>query len=235
MNLILLEPDDFTDGQTAIVRGRRAEHIIRFIKARAGDTLTAGLLGGQTGSAIVTALDDGVVRLEVTLRSEPPLPLPVTLVLALPRPKVLNRVVAASTSLGVKRIVLLNAWKVEKSYWKSPRLDPSSLRAQAIAGLEQACDTVLPSIELRRLFRPFVEDELPAISEGTIRLVAHPGAATPLPRNTTGPVTLVIGPEGGWIAPEIESLERIGFVPVSLGSRILRVESAVAASLSKLF
>jgi RsmE family RNA methyltransferase len=235
MNLILLEPDDFTDGREAVVRGRRAEHIVRVIRAHAGDVLTAGLLGGKTGSARVTAIEDGVVRLEVTLESDPPLPLPVTLVLALPRPKVLNRVIAASTSLGVKRIVLVNAWKVEKSYWKSPRLEPSNLRAQAIAGLEQACDTLLPSIELHRLFMPFVEDALPAISEGTTRLVAHPSASQSLVTKTNGPVTLAIGPDGGWIAQEIASLEAAGFLPVSLGPRILRVESAVAALLSKLF
>ncbi|MFA6956353.1 MAG: 16S rRNA (uracil(1498)-N(3))-methyltransferase [Thermoanaerobaculia bacterium] len=235
MNLILLEPDDFTDGQNAVVRGRRAEHIVRVIRAREGDVLTAGLLGGKTGSASVRTIEDGVVRLEVTLESEPPPPLPVTLVLALPRPKVLNRVIAASTSLGVKRIVLVNAWKVEKSYWKSPRLEPSNLRAQAIAGLEQACDTVLPSIELRRLFRPFVEDELPAIAHGTLRLVAHPSASASIAERTNGPVTLAIGPEGGWIVEEIASLEAAGFLPVSLGPRILRVESAVAALLSKLF
>jgi len=235
MNLILLEPDDFTDGHEAVVRGRRAEHIAKVIRAREGDVLTAGLLGGKTGSAIVSAIDHGVVRLEVTLESEPPPPLPVTLVLALPRPKVLNRVIAASTSLGVKRIVLVNAWKVEKSYWKSPRLEPANLRAQAIAGLEQACDTVLPSIDLRRLFRPFVEDELPAIAHGTLKLVAHPSASAPMAGKTNGPVTLAIGPEGGWIAEEVASLEAAGFLPVSLGPRILRVESAVAALLSKLF
>jgi RsmE family RNA methyltransferase len=193
------------------------------------------MLGGRLGSGTIRAIGPASVSLDLTLDAEPPPRLPVTLVLALPRPKVLNRVIASATSLGVKRVVLINAWKVEKSYWKSPRLEPSNLREQAIAGLEQARDTMLPSIELRRLFRPFVEDELPAIAEGTTKLVAHPRAGAELPGNADGPVTLVIGPEGGWIAPEIESLEKIGFTAVSLGPRILRVETAVAALLSKLF
>ena len=187
------------------------------------------------GIGIVSAIDDRALSLDLTLDRDPPPPLPVVLVLALPRPKVLNRVIASVTSLGVKRIVLVNAWRVEKSYWKSPRLEQANLREQAIAGLEQARDTGLPTIELQRLFRPFVEGELPSLSEGTMRLVAHPGAKVQLPENVDGPVTLVIGPEGGWIVPEVESLERVGFVPVSLGPRILRVETAVAAVLSKLF
>lgn len=235
MNLLLLEPDDFVGDGRAIVRGRRAVHIARVLRARTGETLVAGRLGGPTGTATVVAIDDEAVSLELALDGEPPPPLPVTLVLALPRPKVLNRVIASAASLGVKRIVLVNAWRVEKSYWKSPRLESSNLRAQAIAGLEQARDTILPSIELRRLFRPFVEDELPGLSAGTTRLVAHPAASARVPEKAIGPVTLVIGPEGGWIAQEIASLERAGFAPVSLGPRILRVETAVAALLTKLF
>ncbi|MCM2316442.1 MAG: 16S rRNA (uracil(1498)-N(3))-methyltransferase [Thermoanaerobaculia bacterium] len=235
MNLLLLEPADIVSPSTAVVSGRRAAHVSAVLRSKAGDTLTVGLLGGKIGVGIVGAIDDRRLSLELALDRDPPPPLPVVLVLALPRPKVLNRVIASVTSLGVKRIVLVNAWRVEKSYWKSPRLDPTNLREQAIAGLEQARDTVLPTIELQRLFRPFVEAELPSLSEGTLRLVAHPGAQAPLPENVDGPVTLVIGPEGGWIVPEIESLERAGFVPVSLGPRILRVETAVAAVLSRLF
>src|SRR5262245_35085435 len=171
--------------------------------------------------------------MEVALDRDPPPPLPLTLVLALPRPKVLNRVIAGVASLGVKRVFLVNAWRVEKSYWKSPRLD--HLRDQSILGLEQARDTMLPSIELRRLFRPFVEDELPAIVCGTRALVAHPAASAECPGDVREAVTLAIGPEGGFIAEEIASLERAGFEPVTIGARVLRVETAVAAIIGRLF
>jgi len=193
-----------------------------------GDELVAGVAGGKLGLARVTSMSDDAVELDVTLDRDPPPPLELTLVLALPRPKVLNRVVAAATSMGIKRMFLINAWRVEKSYWKSPRLSDENLRAQAIAGLEQSRDTILPSIELRRFFRRFVEDELPSLARGTRALVAHPGAREACPRDVREPVTLVIGPEGGFIAEEIASLERAGFAAVSLGARILRVETAVA-------
>ena len=134
--------------------------------------------------------------------------------------------------MGIKRMFLINAWRVEKSYWKSPKV--AQLRAPAILGLEQARDTVMPQIELRRVFRPFVEQELPSISANTLALVAHPAAADACPRDVRQPVTLAIGPEGGFIAEEIASLERVGFRAVHFGARILRVETAMAALVARL-
>ena len=233
MNLILLFDDDFIARGRVRLTGRRLRHVATVHRAAAGAELTVGMAGGRVGRGRVVRLDAQALEMDVALDGEPPPPLPLTLVLALPRPKVLNRVVAGATSLGVKRLFLVNAWRVEKSYWKSPRLD--HLRDQAILGLEQAKDTVLPSIELRRFFLPFVEDELPSIARGTRALVAHPGAAAACPRAVGGPVTLAIGPEGGFIAEEIASLERIGFEAVSVGARVLRVETAVAAIIGRLF
>jgi RsmE family RNA methyltransferase len=183
----------------------------------------------------VTRLDGQALELEVTLDRLPPPKLPLTLVLALPRPKVLNRVLAAATSLGAARIYLVNAWKVEKSYWKSPRLAEANLLLQRILGLEQARDTRLPELHLRRLLRPFAEDELPGLLAGTTALLAHPGAAAVCPRAVAGPVTLVIGPEGGFIPAEVDLLGRSGCLPVDLGPRILRVETALAAIVGRLF
>jgi len=234
MNLILLFDEDFVAPGVARLRGRRLAHVTSVHRATIGDSLTVGVAGGRIGAGVVTRLDE-VLELQVTLDRDPPAPLPLTLVLALPRPKVLNRVIASATSLGVKRIVLVNAWRVEKSYWKSPRLSDENLLAQRILGLEQARDTLLPTIELRRLFRPFVEDELPSIVGNTLALVAHPIASRECPRAVTQPVTLAIGPEGGFIAQEIESLQRVGFEAVSLGERVLRVETAVAALIARLF
>jgi len=233
MNLILLFDGDFIAADRVRLSGRRAAHIRDVHRAAAGDELTIGIANGRIGRGRVLRMDDEI-EMEVVLDRDPPPPLPLTLVLALPRPKVLNRVIAAATSMGVKRIFLINAWRVEKSYWKSPRLSDDNLRAQVIAGLEQARDTALPSIELRRFFRRFVEDELPSLVRGTRALVAHPGARDACPRNVREPVTLVVGPEGGFIAEEIASLERAGFTPASIGERILRVETAVAFLVSRI-
>jgi RsmE family RNA methyltransferase len=235
MNLVLLFKDDFlTDAAVRLV-GRRLEHMRSVHRVALGDEVTVGLLGGGIGRGRVTRLEREVLDLQITLEDPPPPKLPLTLVLALPRPKVLNRVVAAATSLGVARIYLVNAWRVEKSYWNSPRLSAENLLAQQVLGLEQAKDTVLPELHLRRLLRPFVEEELPAIARDTLALVAHPGSGEVCPRSVAQPVTLAIGPEGGFIPAEIDLLGRAGFQAVDLGPRILRVETAVAALTARLF
>lgn len=234
MNLILLFPDDFIDARRVRLAGRRLRHVSDVHRAAVGDSLVVGVADGAIGRGVVTRLDGEALEMEVTLDGEPPAPLAVTLVVALPRPKVLNRVVAAASSMGVKRLFLINAWRVEKSYWSSPRLAPDNLLLQSILGLEQARDTRLPVIETRRLFRPFVENELPSIAAGSRALVAHPSAGAACPRGVREAVTLAIGPEGGFIDEEIASLARIGFTPVAIGLRILRVETALAYTLGLL-
>ncbi|HQP10779.1 MAG TPA: 16S rRNA (uracil(1498)-N(3))-methyltransferase [Candidatus Omnitrophota bacterium] len=236
MNLILLFSDDFIDdGKCVRLSGRRFEHVRKVHRVAVGDELCVGLCGGLIGTGRVTVLNEKVLEMNVAFRSYPPLPLPVTLALALPRPIMLKRVLASATSMGVKRIILFHSHRVEKSFWKSPALNEAHIKEQLILGLEQAKDTLLPTVELKPLFKPFVEDDLPAMAKDTLCLVAHPESADPCPSNVAGPVTLVVGPEGGLIPYEIEKLRSLGFLSVHLGKRILRVETAVPALLSKLF
>ena len=236
MNLIFLFSDDFIDGTNRVrLEGRRLGHVLDVHRAQVGDELCVGLVNDRIGMGRITFLDKSTLEMDVNLTLLPPLALPVTLVLALPRPKVLRRVLRAVSALGVKRIILLNCFRVEKSFWQSPFLGPEAIQEQLVLGLEQAKDTTLPDVLLRPLFKPFVEDELPGLMKGTLPLVAHPTAAQACPRNVNQPVTLVIGPEGGFIPYEIEKLIDCGFTAVQMGERILSVETAVPALLSRLY
>jgi len=194
-----------------------------------------GILCGRIGTGKVILLTPSVLGMEVRFAGPPSQKLPLTLLLGLPRPKVLRRLLRSASCLGVKRIILINSHRVEKSYWQSPFLGEATLKEQLIIGLEQARDTILPEVLLRPLFKPFVEDELPALIHGTLPLVAHPAASAACPRNIGHPVTLVVGPEGGFISYEIELLVSRGFSVVQLGDRILSLETAVPALLSRLF
>ncbi len=204
-------------------------------RATVGDDLRVGSAGGRIGTGKVVTINQSALEMDVQFDQEPPVKLPLTIILALPRPKVLRRVLRSMSAMGVDRIILLNSFRVEKSYWSSPLLHPEYLREQLVLGLEQAGDTVLPEILLRPLFKPFVEDELPGFAEGTRSLVADPSASALCPRDIQHPVTLAVGPEGGFISYEIEKFISCGFTPVRISGRILSVETAVPALVSRLF
>ena len=235
MNLLLLEDADFTADDRAILRDRRLAHLHEVHRAQVGDSLRVGRLGGLMGEARLLRLDASEAELAVTLDQPPPAKLPLTLLLAVPRPKMLKRTLQTISAMGVARLVLVNSYRVEKSFWQTPFLQPAAIREQLLLGLEQARDTCLPEVSLEQRFKPFVEDRLPQMLAGSRGLVAHPGDFPACPRALDEPVTLAIGPEGGWIPYEVEMLRAAGLSPVQLGERILRVETAVPALIARLF
>jgi len=235
MNLALLFEEDFVDADRVILRGRRLTHLQSILKVTAGDSIPVGRADGNMGMGEVLGLTDAEAELRVTLDQTPPAPLPLTLVLAMPRPKMFRRILQTCAALGVKDIWLINSYKVEKSFWQTPWLSEEQVRENLTLGLEQAKDTVMPRVQIRKLFKPFVEDELPALIEGKQALVAHPGTSTPCPVHLNRPSLLCIGPEGGFIPYEVEKLEEAGCRGVHLGPRILRMETAVPVLVSRLF
>jgi len=181
----------------------------------------------------VLRLDERELVIRASLTEAPPARPGIDLLLALPRPKALRRILPSAASLGVDRIVLVNAARVEKSYFDSAVLAPEAMRELLILGLEQARDTRLPDLLVRKRFRPFVEDELDSLWPGAARFVAHPAAEAAA---SGGPerAVVAIGPEGGWVPFEIELLRARGFTPFTLGPRPLRVEVALPYALGML-
>ncbi|HEY6004496.1 MAG TPA: 16S rRNA (uracil(1498)-N(3))-methyltransferase [Anaeromyxobacter sp.] len=229
MNLVLIEPEELGADGTARLGGRRLAHVREVLGAGPGERVRVGMVGGRLGEAEVLSASERELVLRPALDADPPPPAPVSLLLALPRPKILRRVLQSAASMGVKRIVLLGSWRVERSYFASPLLAPAALREQLLLGLEQGRDTIVPEVAVHRLFKPFVEDELDGAFPEPSRLLAHPAGAPPIeslaPR---GPrAALAVGPEGGWTPYEAGRLAERGFAPFSLGPRALRVDAAV--------
>lgn len=238
MNLLLLHTEDFTTPERALLQGRRAAHLRTIQQVAPGDCLRVGQINGRMGTAIVTEVTpDRIALAEICLTDNPPPALPLTLVLSLPRPKMLRRIFQTAATMGVKHIILVNSARVEKSFWQSPFLAPDNVREQLILGLEQAKDTHMPSIEIAKRFKPFVEDELAERVKTTQNYVAHPYQAPPCPREISlnQHCYLAIGPEGGYVPYEVEKLQEIGFNAIGLGPRILRVETALPVLLAKLY
>jgi RsmE family RNA methyltransferase len=233
MNLILLAPEQALSDQQYKLSDRQIEHIATVLKKDHGDKLRVGVLNGLIGDAV---LDKSEWRVTIeTLANEPPKPLPMELILALPRPNMLKRTLMNITAMGVKKIHLLHSAKVEKSYWQSPVLKENSIYDYLVEGLEQARDTVLPAVHQHTRFRPFVEDVLPDLLVERMGLVAHPYQAEPCPVDLVQPCVLAIGPEGGWNEFEMQKWSDAGMQSVHLGDRILKVETAVPVLLSRLY
>lgn len=236
MNLLLLDPAELTTDGRVTLTDRRLVHAREVLRVSEGDSLRVGVRNGKLGTGVVVENNRERLVLQVTTPDLPPLRPGIDLVLAIPRPKALKRVIPAIASLGVDRVVLINAARVEKSYFDAKVLTAEALDALIVLGLEQAKDTVGPRIEVRERFKPFVEDELDDWAPpGALRLVPHPDAAiAAAPMPTDQRLVIAIGPDGGWVPFEVDLLARHGFAPISLGPRVLRGEVAVPAVIAAL-
>lgn len=235
MNLLLFTAADRVGERHIRVADYRLQHLRQILGATVGDQLRVGELDGATGSGRILEISEEQAILAIELDRDPPPKLPLRLVLALPRPKMLRRIVRTVAELGVAELHLIHSLRVEKSYWQTPALQTDTLRNYLLQGLEQSRDTVLPRVACHQRFKPFVEDILPGLIEGRCALLAHPGDYPPCPRDLQQETLLVIGPEGGFIPYEVEKLAAAGCQVVSLGPRILRVENALTALLGRLF
>lgn len=236
--MVLLKPCEVDEKGCARVSDRRAQHLRTVLGVGPGRQLRVGITDGRLGAAEV--LEDGPtgILMRVVLTGRAPPPPAVRLVLAIPRPKVLSRVLQSVAALGVAHIDLVNAWRVQASYFESPKLALDSIAADLWLGAEQAGDPQLPGVEVHRLFVPFVHERLSLPASGELRLFAQPNAESPLEAAALGTrhrsAIVAIGPEGGWIEAEQRSLCGVGFRPVRVSDRVLRVETAVASVLSQL-
>lgn len=234
MNLLLLRSDDaWLDERSVQLEDQRAQHIRTVLKAAVGDALRAGVVGGNLGQAVITAVDDHGVTLTVDCQDPPPPRHRFDIVLALPRPKMLRRVLRTVAEFGVANLHLINTARVEKSYWQSPLLAPAKLEDALLAGMERASDTVMPLVHQHKLFRPFVEDQLSVLCAGRPCWIAQMGSAESLRDIPPGQAVVMVGPEGGFVPFELDLAQRVLARPVHLGSRTLSVDTALTSVLAQ--
>jgi len=234
MNLLVFSARDTRPDGTLLIEGRRAEHISKVLKLGPGDILKVGEENGLRGKAHLLEVSPERVVLDIpSLDVRPPEPW-FDMILAMPRPRVFGRVLQHLTSLGVCRLALVNCHKVEKSFFGSPLLSDESIDENILLGLEQAGLTQKPQVEICGPGLGLGHSLKNIATEQTFRLCADLqgvdlseqiqvcSAESALER----PV-LAVGPEGGWVPSEIESFIENRFKTISLGQRVLRVETAV--------
>lgn len=255
MNRILFEKNEIIDG-CATFSDERAEHVLNVLHGAVGQVLKTGELDGLIGTSVITEIRDlhereegsaqrgsgllaGTVVVECMHTEAAPEPW-FDLVLAPPRPRVLKRLLPQLAALGVGRIVLVGAEKVEKSFWGAQLLKPEVYRPLLVDGLMQCGTTRVPTIRCERNFRRYAEMQMADEFAGCEKIVAHPAVCASPRSDSLKPETangqrptancvLAIGPEGGWTEDEVALLEVKGFRRRSLGRRILRTDTATIA------
>jgi RsmE family RNA methyltransferase len=236
MNLLLFEQHEQNAGRL-LLTDHRAKHIHTILKLNVGDTLRIGMVNGNMGRGKIISMEDNAVELEVQLDCSSPPPPEIELILALPRPIMLQRILKQATVMGVRRFHLIRSAKVEKSFFQTPVLEPKKIKELLLEGLTQAVDTRLPEVLIHPRFKPFIQDIVPTLAG--YGLLAHPGFTPKLPdayphSGEKKRILLAVGPEGGWNDFEVNGFLEQGFSAFSMGNRILHVDTAVVALLAQL-
>ena len=234
MNILLLRPgDNWLDATTVHITDHRADHLRQVLRSAEGESIRVGVVGGQRGDARVEAIDASGVTLRVALNEPPPPRHRFDIVLALPRPKMLRRILRTVAEYGVCNLHLINSARVEKSYWQSPLLAPERIEEALLAGMERSRDTIAPVVQLHPRFRPFIEDELGEICAGRPCWITDLGAPQALADVPAGDAVVMVGPEGGFVPFEIDLVCSIIARRVHLGGRTLSVDTALTCALAQ--
>lgn len=236
MNLILLDEQELNERGEVRLTGRRAEHIRTVLQGRSGQSLRVGKVNGPLGTGMIKQVDESGVQLRCVFGGEVPALPRVDLLLAMPRPKVMKRLWASLAAMGIGRLVITNAQKVERYYFDSHVLESSFYEPLLREGLEQAADTRIPEVHICRQLKPLVEDELTTWIPDAVRLVSDPSAqqrvSDVIPPHIENRVLVAVGPEGGWSAYELDLFQAHGFHAVGMGPRTLRTDTACVAMLA---
>jgi 16S rRNA (uracil1498-N3)-methyltransferase len=232
VNLILFEPDEIDRPLPGT--DRRAVHLREVLRRRPGDTFDAGIINGPRGKGTLVATGPAALTLAFTWGAAPAPLEPIQLVLGLPRPQTARDILRDATTLGVAAMHFVRTEKGEAGYAHSTLWSSGEWRRQLIAGAEQAFDTRLPEVTWGR---PLAE-VIGCLPPGAARIALdHYAAGTGLAQHRLPPgappgAVLAFGPERGWSDAERSALRSAGFVLAHLGTRVLRMETAVTVAVA---
>lgn len=224
-------------GDTAVLAGTEAGHMLRVLRLAAGDSFHAFDGDGNRYRMRILEATSRSLRAEVleTLPPEPPPAVPVTLCVGLPKADKMDFIIEKATELGCSRIVPFRSSRT------IPRVDAREARKRlsrwervALSAAKQCGSGRIPEV-LGLLPWP---DALRLASACEGRVIFYEGEdrfglkAVLSGMAGVASVALVVGPEGGFSVDEIAEAERAGFRRAGLGRRILRVETAALAAMS---
>lgn len=220
-------PQSF-DAPMVRLAGDEARHLSRVLRLKAGDeVILFDGRGGEAQARISTIAADGV-ELSVLERSTgvEPARLRLTLATAVPKGERFDWLVEKATELGVDRLVPIITTRsvVHPGPGKLDRLRRTIVAASKQCGRSRLMELTEPIAWQELVEREFKGDR--------VALVADPSGEKPPWDARSGPLEtiVVIGPEGGLTPNELESAVAAGARLISLGPRILRIETAALAA-----
>lgn len=213
------------EGTLCTIRGRDVRHIAAVRRVRPGDVIAVRDDSGRAMEARVCRVTPAAIEAEI-LGSLPARlePVDITCYLCLLKSGRFDLAVEKTAEAGAFRIVPVISERVV------PRPDPSRMSRWARKAEEAAKQCLRPSIPTVGPITEFA-DVIGMDSERT-RIIAHPGSSTKMKEflrsREPGPVSLLIGPEGGFSISEVSAAEAAGWTPVDFGFTQLRAETAAA-------
>lgn len=228
---------DTWDEATASLSGTQAEHLIRVLRAQAGMEFDI-VAGGRVWHAVIAGISGDNVRFNLVAEVEADPALPITLLLSIFKFDRMEWAIEKATELGAAGIVPVIARRSEKHLVSAATSRVERWRRIALEASKQA----------RRSDVLQVDDPLPfkealRSKDQAVRLVLAEQERSTTLRDALGEVLtaggdevpairMAVGPEGGWTADEAALFDAESWKSVSLGPRILRVETAAITAMA---
>jgi len=218
------------------MEGEEVKHIRKVLRLRAGDEIVVFDGSGKEfeGTIVEEGLSSVVIKVQNVASPKRDSPVEVTLAQSLLKGEKMDYLVQKATELGVKEIIPFISSRSVPLLDKSGRLKRHHRWERiAIEASKQCGRGVIPEIESLQDY----SEMLQKVSPNTLRLILWEREGTKLKgilerSKERKKIFFVIGPEGGFSQEEVEEAERAGFIPVTLGKRILRAETASLCFLS---
>jgi 16S rRNA (uracil1498-N3)-methyltransferase len=218
------------------IEGNEVKHIRRVLRLKAGDEIIVfDSLGKEyEGTIIEETTSSVVIKIQNIFLSKRDSPLDVTLAQSLLKGEKMDYLIQKATELGVKEIIPFFSSRSVPLLEKSGRLKRHHRWGRiAIEASKQCGRGVVPKIEPLQDY----SEMLQLASPGSLRLILWEREGGQLKEvlersKEKTRIFFIIGPEGGFSQEEVEEAKRAGFIPVTLGRRILRAETASLCLLS---
>ena len=233
MNICLFDKDEIS--KPLSFDDKRGSHLLEVLHKKQGDDFTAGIIGGASGVATITRIDESVRQIFFEFKATgdgKPLN-PLKMIVGFPRPIQLRRLLRDVAALGVSELHLTGTELGEKSYMQSDLAQPQAARELLLEGTVQAGSTHIPQVFVHKSLSIAVPELVEGPQEQQLICLDNINPVCSLGEvqfSADVPVVAAIGSERGWTDKERSLLEQAGFIRCGMGERIMRTETAATVA-----